>query len=127
VKIPILYYFQSLYLKLPAGNEATILAMAGRALGIPGGFIQGKDGGTGVALHLGGYPGNTQLRPFCDRSFGHEIEVTLDPIVLQFADLPDFQMNLHDLCGLIAEGIIQGDFQDTLGYRKFMHRISADG
>ena len=121
----LLDYFQGLYLKLAAGNEATILAFAGWTLGIPGGFFQGEDEGTTIALQLGRGPANAQLRSLGDRSFAHEIEVALDPLVIEVADLPDFQMDLDDLLGPIAEGKIEGNFQDALGYRKFMHRIKT--
>jgi len=72
---------------------------------------------------LGRDPGNTQLRSLGDRSFAHEIEVTLDPIVIKVGDLPDFQMNLADLFGLMAEGKIKSNFQDTLSDRKLMHLL----
>ena len=114
-------------MEFSAGNELTILAITGWALGIPGGFIQGEDEGTGVALQPGWNPGDAQLRSLGDRSFSHEVEVALDPIVIKVGDLPDFQVDLHDFLGLIADGKIEGNFQDTLGYRKFMHRIRADG
>jgi hypothetical protein len=127
VKNPILYYFQSLYLKLPSGNELTILTIAGRALGIPGGFIQGEDGGTGVTLQPGGDSGNTQLGSLRERSLRHEIEVALDPLIIKVGDLPDFQVDPYDLLGLTAAGKIESNFQDILGDRKFMHRISAYG
>ncbi len=99
----------------------TILTITGWALGIPGGFIQGEDEGTRVALQPGGDPGDTQLGSLGDRSFTHEVEVALDPFVIKVADLPDLQMDLHDFLSLVAEGKIEGNFQDTLGYRKFMH------
>ncbi len=95
-------------------------------MGIPGGFFQGEDEGTTIALQLGRDPGNTQLRSLGDRSFAHEIEVTLDPIVIKVGDLPDFQMNLADLFGLMAEGKIKSNFQDILSDRQLMH-LSGQG
>jgi hypothetical protein len=90
-------------------------------LGIPGGFIQGEDEGTMIALELGRDPGNTQFRSLGDRSFAHEIEIALDPFVIEVADLPDFQMNLADLFGLMAAGKIKSNFQDILSDRQLMH------
>jgi hypothetical protein len=96
-------------------------ALAGGALGIPGGFIQGKNKGTPVALHPGGNAGDAQLRSFGDRSLTHEIKVPLNPFVVEIADLSDLQMDFDDLSGLTPGGIIEGDIQDTLGYGKLMH------
>jgi len=96
-------------------------------LGIPGGFFQGKDAGAGAALQPGGDSKNAQLRPLGNRAFAHEVEVALDPIVIKIADLPDLQMDLHNLLGPIAEGKLEGNFQDTLGHRKLMHRIISEG
>jgi len=119
--ISILNYFQGLHPEFPARYEFAVLAVTGWALGIPGGFIQGKDEGTRVALQPGRGSGYPQLSSLGDCPFTHEVEVALDPFVIKVADLSDLQMDLTDLLGLIAEGEIEGNFQDTLGYGKFMH------
>ncbi len=115
------YYFQRFHAKLPAGNKLTILAITGWTLGIPGGFIQGKDEGTRVALQPGGGSGYTQLGSLGDGPLTHEVEIALDPFVIKVTDLPDLQMDLNDFLRLVASAIVEGNFQDTLGYRKFMH------
>jgi hypothetical protein len=96
-------------------------ALAGGALGIPGGFIQGKNKGTPVALHPGGNAGDAQPRSLGDRSLAHEIKVPLNPFVVEVADLSDLQVDFDDLGRLTPGGIIEGNFQDTLGYGKLMH------
>ena len=90
-------------------------------MGIPGGFIQGKGEGTRGALQPGRGSGYTQLSSLGDCPFTHEVEVTLDPFVIKVADLSDLQMDLTDLLRLVASTIVEGNFQDTLGYGKFMH------
>ena len=92
-------------------------------MGIPGGFIQGKEEGTLVAFQPGGGAGYPQLCSLGDGPLTHEVEVTLEPFVVKVADLPDLQMNLNDLLRLVAKGVVEGNFQDTLSYRKLMHFI----
>jgi hypothetical protein len=102
-------------------------ALAGGALGIPGGFIQGKNKGTPVALHAGGNAGDAQLRSLGDGSLAHEIKVPLNPFVVEVADFSDLQVDFDDPGCLTPGGIIEGNFQDTLGYGKLMHgKISGE-
>jgi hypothetical protein len=96
-------------------------ALAGGALGIPGGFIQGENKRTAVALHAGGNAGDAQLCSLGDRSLAHEIKVPLNPFVVEVADFSDLQVDLDDPGRLPPGGIIEGNFQDTLRYRKLMH------
>jgi len=114
-------HFQGFHSELPAGDELSFFALAGGALGVPGGFIQRKNKGTPVALHPGGKAGDAQLRSLGDRPLAHEIKVPLDPFVVEVADLSDLQVDVHDLGRSASDGIIEGDFQDTLGYRELMH------
>jgi hypothetical protein len=99
----------------------TFFVLAGGALSLPGGFIQGKDGRAPVALQPGGNPGDTQLRSLSDRFLAHEVKVSLDPFIVEIADLPDLQMDLDDFSCLVSGGVVEGNFQDTLGYGKLMH------
>jgi hypothetical protein len=113
--------FQRFNPELSAGNELTFFALTGGTLSLPSGFIQGKDEGAPVALQPGGNAGDSQLRPRGDRFLAHEIKVSLDPFIVEVADLPDLQINLNDLGGLVSGGIVEGNFQDALGYGKLMH------
>jgi hypothetical protein len=101
----------------------TFFALAGGALGIPGGWIQRKDEGALITLHPGGNARDAQPRSFGDRSLGHKVKVSLDPFIVEVADLTDLQVDLNDLGSLISKGIIEGNVQDGLGYRKLMHEI----
>jgi hypothetical protein len=96
-------------------------ALAGGALGIPCGFIQRENKGTPVALHPGGNAGDAQLRSLADRPLAHEIKVPLNPFVVEVADFSDLQVDFDDPGRLTPGGIIEGNFQDILGYRKLMH------
>jgi len=101
----------------------TFLALAGGALGIPGGLIQRKDEGALLTLHSGGNPREAQFRSFGDRSLGHKVKVSLDPFIVEVADFADLQVDLYDLGSLISNCIIEGNIQDGLGYGKLMHEI----
>jgi hypothetical protein len=113
--------FQRLNPELPAGNELTFFALARWALRLPGRFIQGKDEGAPVALQPGGDAGDMQPRSRRDRFLAHEVKVSLDPFIVEVADLSDLQMDLDNLGCLVSGGIVEGNFQDTLGYGKLMH------
>jgi len=69
----------------------------------------------------GGNAGDTQLRSLSDRFLAHEVKVSLDPFIVEVADLPDLQMDVDDLGCLVSGGIVEGNFQDALGYGKLMH------
>ncbi len=120
-KISLSDYLQGFNPEFPSGDKLAVLALAGWALGIPGGCFEGKGERAGVALQLSRDPGNTQPRSFGDCSFAHEIKVALDPLVIKVADLPDFQMDFPDFFGLMAVSIIKSNFQDTLSDGQFVH------
>jgi hypothetical protein len=101
----------------------TFFALAGGALGIPGGSIQRKDEGALVTLHPGGNARDTQSRSFGDRCLAHKVKVSLDPFIVEVTDFTDLQVDLNDLGSLISNGIIEGNVQDGLGYGKLMHEI----
>jgi hypothetical protein len=98
-------------------------ALAGGALGIPGGSIQRKDEGALLTLHPGGNTRDPQFRSFGDRSLGHKVKVSLDPFIVEVADFTHLQVDLNDLVSLISSRIIESNIQDGLGYRKLMHEI----
>ncbi len=75
-----------------------------------------------MALHPGRKAGDAQLRSLGDRPLAHEIKVPLNPFVVEVADLSDLQADFSDLGRLTSGGIIEGNFQDTLGYGKLMHQ-----
>jgi hypothetical protein len=99
----------------------TFLALAGRAAGIPGGLIQGKDEGTLVTLHPGGNAGDAKFRPLGGRPLAHKVKVSLDPFIVKVSDFTNLQVDLDDLGRVISNGIIERNVQDGLGYRKLMH------
>ena len=85
-------------------------ALAGGALGIPGGFIQGKNKGAPVALHAGGNAGDAQFCSLGDRPLAHEIKVSLNPFVVEVADFSDLQVDFDDPGRLTPGGIVEGNF-----------------
>jgi len=72
-------------------------------------------------LQLGRDPGNTQLGAFGEKSFADEVKIALDPFIIEVADFSDLKVDLNDFLRLVTLGVIESDFQDALGYGKFMH------
>jgi len=112
---------QRLNPEFSARNKAGFFALARGTMGIPGGFIQGKDEGALVALYPGRNTANAQTGSFGNGSLADKVKVSLYPFIIKVADLSDLQVDLHDLGSLVPGGIVEGDFQNTLGYRKLMH------
>jgi hypothetical protein len=79
-------------------------------------LIQGEDQIAPLTLHPGRDAADAQFRSLSDGFLTDEVKVSLQPFIVEVANLSDLQVDLDDLGSLMAVGILKGDVQNALSH-----------